>query len=203
MALLILCVVAMSVLGGWLAMAANFQLWPRHMRMLEGVLLAAACAYVVLMALPFTPGIEIGLSLMAMLGRDGALLVYVATVAALSLSFAMGRVIPLCSLGRVLGWFSMHRARDLVCQLEPLEPDQRIDYLLHCVPSNTLPFLVKHRYLVIAAALNVPGNALIGGGGGIGLLTGMSGLVSFPRYLLVVAAAVAPVPIVFLLTGSA
>lgn len=203
MAGLILCVAAMSVLGGWVAKTANFQLWPRHMRMLEGVLLAAACAYIVLMALPFTPGIEVGLSLMAALGRDGAVLVYAATIAALSLSFAMGRVVPLCSLGRVLRWFSMHRARDLVCQLEPMEPEQRIEYLLHCVPSKVVPFLVKHRYLVIAAALNVPGNALIGGGGGIGLLAGMSSLVSFPRYLLVVAAAVAPVPVIFLLTGGA
>jgi hypothetical protein len=43
--------------------------------------------------------------------------------------------------------------------------------------------------------LNLPGNALLGGGGGIGLIIGMSRLIPFHKYLLLIAVAVAPVPL--------
>jgi hypothetical protein len=51
---------------------------------------------------------------------------------------------------------------------------------------------------MIAAALNLPGNALIGGGGGIGLIAGMSRLYPYPKYILFVALAITPLPILFL-----
>jgi hypothetical protein len=69
---------------------------------------------------------------------------------------------------------------------------------LKSAPSKIVPFLLKHRYLVIALMLNLPGNALIGGGGGIGLIAGMSRLYSFPRYLLLVSVAITPLPLLFL-----
>jgi hypothetical protein len=51
-------------------------------------------------------------------------------------------------------------------------------------------------------ALNVPGNAVIGGGGGIALLAGMSGLVTFPRFLATVSLAALPVPLFVVLAGG-
>jgi hypothetical protein len=48
----------------------------------------------------------------------------------------------------------------------------------------------------------VPGNAVIGGGGGIALLAGISGLFTFPRYLAIVSLAVLPVPLTIMLIGS-
>jgi hypothetical protein len=42
---------------------------------------------------------------------------------------------------------------------------------------------------------------LIGGGGGIALVTGMSRLIPYPQFLLVLALAIAPVPLGFYLTG--
>ena len=65
-----------------------------------------------------------------------------------------------------------------------------------------IPWLLKHRYIAVIVALNVPGNALIGGGGGIALLAGMSGLFTFPRYLAALALAVLPVPLFVLIMGS-
>jgi hypothetical protein len=61
---------------------------------------------------------------------------------------------------------------------------------------------LNHRYLAIATLLNLPCNAVIGGGGGIGLIVGMSGLITYPRYLLLIAVAISPVPIAIVLKGS-
>lgn len=65
-----------------------------------------------------------------------------------------------------------------------------------------MPFLLRHRHLAIAAALNLPGNAIIGGGGGIGLAAGFSRLVSLPVYVLTVGLAVAPLPLAVWVTGG-
>jgi hypothetical protein len=48
--------------------------------------------------------------------------------------------------------------------------------------------------------LNIPGNIVIGGGGGIAMIAGLTGLYSFPRYLLTIAIAVAPIPLAITLT---
>ena len=68
-------------------------------------------------------------------------------------------------------------------------------------PKQFIPILLRHRYLAIAIALNTPGNALIGGGGGIALLAGASGLFSFWGFLLVLAVAVLPVPLLVMIVG--
>ena len=116
----------------------------------------------------------------------------------LSLSFAIGRLIPLKALARLVAWLQLSKARELIVKLEPLNRQARFDVLLKSTPSKIVPFLLEHRYLMIALLLNLPGNALIGGGGGIGLIAGMSKLFSFPRYLLLVSLAITPLPLLFL-----
>jgi hypothetical protein len=54
---------------------------------------------------------------------------------------------------------------------------------------------------MLALAFNLPGNTLLGGGGGIALAAGMSGLYRPVAYLATVVLAVAPVPLLFLITG--
>jgi hypothetical protein len=147
------------------------------------------------MALPFVPGIELGLALMIILGPPGVVMVYLCTLVSLSLSFAIGRLISLKAFARFLGWLHLHKARDLMLKLEPLDPQEKFDVLLKSAPSKIVPLLLKHRYLVIALMLNLPGNALIGGG--IGLIAGMSRLYSFPRYLLLASVAITPLPLLF------
>ena len=73
-----------------------------------------------------------------------------------------------------------------------------VEDAIRSAPSKVVPFLLKHRYLMIAIALNLPGNALIGGGGGIGLISGMSGLYPFPKYILLVSFAITPLPLLLL-----
>jgi hypothetical protein len=176
----------------------NFQLWPEHEHLMLTVLWIAIVVYVLWMALPFVPGIELGLALMVMLGTRGIVLVYLCTLLSLSLSFTIGRLIPLNGFARFLGWLHLHKAQDLVLQLEPLNSEEKLNFLLRTAPSKVIPFLLKHRYLTIAIALNLPGNALIGGGGGIGLITGMSRLYPFPKYILLVSLAITPLPILLL-----
>ena len=176
----------------------NFQLWPMHEHLMIIMLWFAIAVYVLWMAIPFVPGVELGLALMVMLGPRGVVLIYLCTLLSLSLSFTIGRLVPLDVFARLLGWLHLYRAQDLLLKLEPLNSEDRLDFLLTTAPSKVIPFLVKHRYLVIAVALNLPGNALIGGGGGVGLISGMSRLYPFPKYLLLVSLAITPLPLLIL-----
>ncbi|HMQ97255.1 MAG TPA: hypothetical protein PKC42_04115 [Candidatus Nanoperiomorbaceae bacterium] len=199
---LLVIIVALNVGGTWLSHLIDFQLFPRHEPMLHAIVLVAVILYIVLMATPFMPGIEIGLALMMLLGNKGAILVYLCTLAALSVSFAIGRKIPSRFIGLLLNWLHLYKASALVRQLESLNQQERLEFLSEKAPSRIAPFLLRHRYLAIAVVVNLPGNALIGGGGGIGLVAGMSKIIPFHGYLMVLAIAIAPVPLWFFLQGS-
>ena len=99
-------------------------------------------------------------------------------------------------------FFGLDRAAKLTQQLGPLSAPERLEFLTERAPSRILPFLLRHRYLALLVVLNLPGNSIIGGGGGIALLAGISGIYRFPAFLLTVLLAVAPVPLVFLWTHS-
>jgi len=176
----------------------NFQLWPEHENLMIRVFWFSVVVYVLWMALPFVPGIELGLALMVFLGPKGVVLIYLCTLLSLSISFVMGRLIPIKAFSRFLGWLHLQKARNLMLQLEPLNSEEKQDFLLSTAPSKIIPFLLKHRYLMIAVALNLPGNAIIGGGGGIGLIAGMSRLCPFFKYILFVSFAITPLPILFI-----
>jgi len=199
---LLIIIVALNVGGTWLSHLIDFQLFPRHEPMLHAIVLVAVVLYIVLMATPFMPGIEIGLALMMLLGNKGAILVYLCTLAALSVSFAIGRKIPSRFIDLLLNWLHLYKASALVRQLESLNQQERLAFLYEKAPSRIAPFLLRHRYLAIAVVVNLPGNALIGGGGGIGLVAGMSKIIPFHGYLMVLAIAIAPVPLWFFLQGS-
>ncbi|MGB5195663.1 MAG: hypothetical protein WBN64_01210 [Candidatus Deferrimicrobium sp.] len=179
-----------------------YQMWPRDVDMVVFIVTGLAVLYVVLMALPFMPGIEVGLMLMAMLGVGGIVLVYLCTVLALSLSFLAGRLLPPRYVARALGWLRLERARKLVTDLEPLDAEERFRFLAQSTPSRVVPILLRHRYLVLAILFNLPGNAIIGDGGGIALIAGMSRLFPFPRFVLLICLAITPVPLLFLLRAA-
>jgi hypothetical protein len=170
--------------------------------MLHAVLMIALLIYILLMATPFMPGIEIGLTVMLLLGHKSALLIYLCTLIALSISYLVGKFFPLQLVHRLLKWLYLNRASELVSQLEPLNQTERLSFLQKKAPARFAPFLLKHRYAMIAILLNLPGNALLGGGGGIGLVVGMSRLIPFHKYLLIISLAVAPVPLVIYFQGA-
>jgi hypothetical protein len=196
---LLVIIVVLNFGGSWLSHQIDFQIFPRHEPMLRALVLLAVVLYVLLMATPFMPGIEIGLTLMLLLGSKGALLVYLCTLLALSISFVIGKKIPARLVYRLLDWLHFQKASTLVRQLEPLTQQERLNLLYQKAPTRMAPLLLNHRYLAIAVLINLPGNALIGGGGGIGLIVGMSKIISFHTYLMILAIAVVPVPLWFFL----
>ncbi len=163
-------------------------------------MLAGVVLYICLMATPFLPGIEIGLILMILLGPQGVVLVYFCTLIALTLSFGLGRVFPPHLLASVLGWLHLSRAESLLRKFDAAPPEQRLEFIAESASQQKAQTLLKRRYLVLGALLNLPGNAVIGGAGGIAMLAGMSRLYSFPKYLLLIAIAVSPGPILITLS---
>ena len=188
----------LSTGGNWLVDQVNMQILPDR----EAMILLAVIAYTLLMVIPFTPAIEVGIGLMLFMGSTGAVVAYVCTLIALSISFFIGRVVPPRVICQFFRWLHLTKASGLIAELEPLRHQERLELLHAKAPSKLTPFLLRHRYLAIAIVLNLPGNALIGGGGGIGLVAGMGKIINFRAYIAVVAVAIAPLPLWFYLHGA-
>lgn len=151
-------------------------------------------AFIVSSAVPFVPGAEIGLGMMLMLGREIAPLVYIAMVSALTISFQIGKLVPINVSASVFGFFGLSKAQHFALRLGLLTPDKRLEFLFERTHSRILPFLLRHRYFTLILIINLPGNSLIGGGGGIAFVAGLCGLFTFPKYFLAIALAVLPIP---------
>ncbi|MFQ5624522.1 MAG: hypothetical protein ACE5FS_14145 [Paracoccaceae bacterium] len=172
-----------------------------HQELMVSLVAAALLLYAVLIAIPFVPGVEIGIGLLVVLGAPMAPFVYVATLAGLSIAYLLGRLVPARILERVFRFFLLKEAAALSSKLAPLDGPERLRFLLERAPARWVPFLLKNRHIALAVAVNIPGSSLIGGGGGICLLAGISGLFGFRAFLLTLAIAVAPVPIVVFFVG--
>lgn len=160
-------------------------------------LLLALPLYIVLLSIPFVPGLEIGLALLIVFGADVAVLVYICTVLALSLSFFAGSLIRLSLLIRLMQFLHLQQAAGFMRQLQGLERGQLVDMLMSRAPHRIVPFLIRHRYIALIVLINLPGNAVVGGGGGVALSAGLSRLFSYRWFLLSISLAVAPVPVLF------
>jgi len=155
-----------------------------------------------LVAIPFVPGVELGITLIAMFGPPVVFLVYLSTLIGLSISFIIGRLISLRSLVTLFENLKLKRSSQLLNKVEPLKMEDRLEFLISQAPSRLVPFLIRHRYIALAILVNLPGNILIGGGGGISLIAGASRLFSLPGFLITIALAVSPVPLAILIIGK-
>ena len=187
--------------GDQVLMQLTPHLTPSTEPALHRLIMIAITAYILLTMLPFVPGVEIGLGMMVMFGPKIAPLVYGSTVIALALSFLIGRLVPQQSVIDIFEALRLKRTAGLLRQLYPLNADERLQFMLNNQSSRIVPFLLRHRYIALMVAINLPGNAIIGGGGGISLVSGFSHIFSFPRFLIAVALAVAPVPLMAMVTG--
>lgn len=203
--ILLLAAYLILLVGGWLAGREVFELARAEIRSDNGqamfmMIVITTIVYIVASALPFVPGAEIGFALIFLFGGKIAFLVYASMLAALTLSFVAGKLVPPSVCAAILDFVGLHKARDLVRRLAPLTPEGKLDLLMERAPARVVPFLLRHRYLAIMALFNIPGNSLVGGGGGIAFTAGLSGLFTLPRYLAAVAIAISPLPIFFMLT---
>jgi len=165
------------------------------------VLSLAMVLYVLLMVIPFVPSFEVGLAILMLAAPEAALHVYGCTVLGLGLAFLVGFYLPQSVLTALLQRLHLRRASRLCRTLEPLETRGRLSFLVSRTPGTVIPFALRHRYLALALAINTPGNALIGGGGGIAMLAGLSKLYSLPGFLIIIAIAVSPLPLAVFFFG--
>lgn len=205
-ALRIVVLVAVVLAATWAAHAIrdalNLTIMPAQEQQVHRAIMLGTVAYIGLLALPFVPGAEIGIAMLTAFGAAIAPLVYAATVIAMLLSYTLGRLLPITALARLLTFLRMRRAADLVTRAAPLPQEARLAMLLEGSPPRTVALALRHRYVALALSVNVPGNAVIGGGGGIMMMAGLSGLFSPLPTALTIIIAVSPVPIAVMLFGA-
>lgn len=202
-ALLVLTYLALLGAGFWLSgrlhdVVAEAEAGPVE----TGLIAAGFLGYILLSAIPFVPGAEIGFGLLMVMGARGALAVYAGMIVALTLAFAAGRFVPVRWLAGLFGALGLDRARGLVETSAEMSLAERARFIETRAPARWVPFLLRNRYVALALLLNVPGNVILGGGGGIAFAAGACRLFSAPGFLLTILIAVAPVPIAFLLFGT-
>ena len=199
---LVVCVIALATWGVHIIRdALDLQIRPNNEQQVHRAIMIGAVAYVILLAIPFVPGAEIGIALLAGFGAAIAPLVYVCTVAAMMLAFVIGRFLPITALERFLRLLRLRRAADLVARAAPLSTDERVALLLDGQSKRVLSLAVRYRYLALAIAVNTPGNSIIGGGGGLMMIAGLSGIFTPLSTFLTVILAVSPVPLAVIFLG--
>jgi hypothetical protein len=181
--------------------ALDLRIMPGNEQAVHRAIMLGAVAYVALLAMPFVPGAEIGLAMLAAFGAAIAPLVYGATVLAMILAYGLGCALPPAALARLLGLLRLRRASALATRAAALPREERLAMLRGGAPPRLAALLLRRRYVALALAINMPGNALIGGGGGIMMMAGLSGLFAPVPTLLAVALVVSPVPVAIMLFG--
>ncbi|MEM7461123.1 MAG: hypothetical protein AAF362_00400 [Pseudomonadota bacterium] len=202
--LYIVLIMAGMLISHWIAENSEMNLATEGGRQLDWMVLALSSIYVMASALPFVPGAEIGFGMIMVFGARIALLVYVCMVFAMVLAYLAGRFLPISTIAFLFGYLGLVRARDFILEIAAKSPSERLLMIVERSPNRFIPFLVRHRHIAFALALNVPGNSLVGGGGGLSMIAGMSGLFSFWAFLITAMIAIAPIPLaVYLLDHHA
>ena len=201
LSLLVGLIVGGQTLSSYVSSALNFEITPANEPMIHRAIMISMSCYILLMALPFVPGAEIGISAMALFGRDIVPLVYLSTLVALTLAYGAGRLVPESRLRHIARALNFHRLDAMLSRLEGLKTDARLTVLTEHSPRRMAPFLLRYRYIALMLGIAMPGNIVIGGGGGIALLSGLSRLYSFPQFFTTIAVAIAPVPVGWWILG--
>lgn len=152
----------------------------------------AGLCYLLVLSIPFVPGVEIGLLIMVIFGLTGILVAYLATVCGITLAFTAGRCLPEHITDRLLQRFGMGELRlNSEATIEEIMPGHSAG---NGFSIKLRSWLLNYRYLAVAVSLNLPGNSALGGGGGIGLLCGLSGIFSWRAFICTLIVSTAPIP---------
>ena len=199
---LILLIIAANYAANWVTGVLKMELRPSNEALVHKTIIISAIIYTFLLAIPFVPGAEIGLKLIGMFGPKIVFLVYVCTLAGLLTSFIVGRLISLKALIKLFEDLHFSKPSQLLKKFELLEMDERLRFIVSESPNRLVPYFLRHRYLALAILVNIPGNIIIGGGGGIALMAGISRVYSLTGFLATLAIGVSPVPIAVLIFGT-
>jgi len=159
-------------------------------------LILVAGVYALALAMPFVPGVELGLLIIALFGKTGAVTAYLATIAGLSLAFTAGRLLPDDAIRVLLDRVGIDRSREhMDSRMQGIFSESSVGGSL----SRRLGrLMLQHRHVTLAICLNFPGNSVAGGGGGLALLCGMSGQFRWRGFVLTTAVAALPLPLLVL-----
>jgi len=164
-----------------------------------GALLASAAMLALLLGVPFVPSVEMGLLMMAVFGPHGAVAAWLATIAGLSVAYAAGRYMPAGAVSRWLARQGLVTPADGEPAAGPVLESLIGRSRLGRAGGRLGAFLLRHRYLLFAVLINLPGNSVLGGGGGIALVSGFMRLYRWPWFVLTTALAALPIPLLVFL----
>ncbi len=183
-------------LADWVKDFLDMEITPHTEAMAFRLLMISLLIYAVLIALPFVPGAEIGLSLIAIFGAGAAPFVYLATLAGLCLAYFVGALVPIETTCRIFKRMGLHRMAALVRRA-----DQPGASLADVIDNRWGATVARHRHLAFGLLLNVPGNMVLGGGGGLSLFAGLCRAFHPLAFVATVAIAVAPIPFTVYVLG--
>ncbi|MEM9708865.1 MAG: hypothetical protein AAF871_08735 [Pseudomonadota bacterium] len=170
--------------------------------MMIGAIIFFLVVYALLISVPFVPGIEIGIALLVMRGEAVAPFVYLATVTGILIAYAVGSTVSYRWLHRFFADLGLVRACELTLRVGALSGEERLDHLKERLPAWLRGVAVSGRYVTLACLLNLPGNGILGGGGGIAMVAGLSRVFAPLPMVVTVALAVLPVPLAVWLWGG-
>lgn len=130
--------------------------------------------YSLVLIIPYFPSLEIGLVMMIWFQEPGVIIIYSATVLSLTIAYLVGS--------------KMKRNNFF---------NEMFNHLIKFKVTDQLS--KKHPYLSLVFLLNMPGNTVLGGGGGIAMNFGHNSYLSFPKFFTGCAIATSPLPIIFLI----
>ncbi|MEM1101432.1 MAG: hypothetical protein AAGH73_07860 [Pseudomonadota bacterium] len=201
-ALFLAVIFAALWLGSWIRDALDMAIMPEKDGIMFRTLLVIVLVYVLILATPFLPGAEIGLVLLTAFGAPIAPIVYLATIISLTISYTIGRTVPPEVTARALERVGLHRAAAFLREIRSRPREERLEVLLASVQAPWARKGTRLRYLVLALLLNMPGNVVLGGGGGLCMVAGLSRVFHPGLFLLTVMVAVAPVPLFVVLAAQ-
>tara|TARA_R110001592_G_scaffold64165_1_gene196973 strand:+ start:14080 stop:14655 length:576 start_codon:yes stop_codon:yes gene_type:complete len=140
------------------------------------VLVVSSVIYAFLLAIPYFPGIEVGIAIMIIFGTFGVISVYIATTLGLLAAFLLGKKLR-----------KNNRPNDHFRKIIISETTEKLSTYS---PMFTLMIL-----------LNLPGNIVLGGGGGIAMSYGYYRKLSTLKFLISLMIATSPIPILLAVFG--
>lgn len=199
----ILLVVVIAKLGvDWLLAKIALLESDSAAQAMMGLIVTVLFGYAILLAIPFVPGVEIGIAILVIVGAEAAPFVYLATVFGLSLAFCIGQYAPLERIIRFCNDLYLLRVAALLERIAQTPRQDRIDAMHDRLPRWMAAALCNYRYVTLALGINLPGNIALGGGGGIMLAAGISRLFQTRYVLLTILLATLPVPLAVWLLGT-
>lgn len=154
------------------------------------IVMVTSAIYALALAVPFLPAVELGWMVMAAFGPLGIISIWLATPLGLLIAFSLGywmRDWPVLTRLR-------QRFQQQVGEAEEQKATLRTRLLLYAGHH-----MAAHPSITLAILINLPGNWIIGGGGGIGMVAGASGLYRPLPYFLILIPATSVVAILMLL----